>query len=197
MSVEPPKPEFEEQLSALCRQLTEIAGATGRWTAGRVASALRRRSKGRRWQPNARGTESLQTPCWRKPDSNSSSLSGSVPLRAGGAVPGNHMPRPRRVTPSRDQWFESIPLQRGVICEPDFLSGASAHSYGLVQADKRLDETPLKSLTENSHGRPHPTRHSRKSGNPGGRDRSAGPGPPLSRGRRQVLVILSSFSVRY
>jgi energy-coupling factor transporter ATP-binding protein EcfA2 len=37
---------------------------------------------------------SLRTPRWRKPDSNFSSLSGSVPLRAGGAVPGNHMARP-------------------------------------------------------------------------------------------------------
>jgi hypothetical protein len=43
---------------------------TGRWMAGRVASALRPRSKGRRWPPNARGTESLQTPCWSKADSN-------------------------------------------------------------------------------------------------------------------------------
>jgi len=49
-------------------------------------------------------------------DSNSSSLSGSVPLQAGGAVRGNHMVRPRGVSPWRDQWFESISLQRG-ICE--------------------------------------------------------------------------------
>ena len=31
------------------------------------------------------------------------SLPGSVPLRAGGAVRGNHMARPRRVSPWRDQ----------------------------------------------------------------------------------------------
>ena len=38
-----------------------------------------------------RGTESLLTHRWREPDSNLSSLSGSVPLRAGGALRGNHM----------------------------------------------------------------------------------------------------------
>ena len=37
-------------------------------------------------------------------------------------------------------------------------------------------------LTENSHGHPHTTRHSRESGEPGSRDPSAGPGPPLSAG---------------
>jgi hypothetical protein len=46
---------------------------------------------------------SQQTRCWRGMDSNSSSLSGSAPLRAGGAVRGNHMARPRGVSPWRDQ----------------------------------------------------------------------------------------------
>jgi hypothetical protein len=41
---------------------------------------------------------------WRKkPDSDFSSLSGSVPLRAGGAVRGNHMARPRGVSPWRNR----------------------------------------------------------------------------------------------
>jgi len=62
------------------------------------------------------GTESLLTLRRREMDSNSSSLSGSVPLQAGGAVRGNHMVRPRGVSPWRDQWFESTSLQRG-ICE--------------------------------------------------------------------------------
>src|SRR6516162_3095099 len=46
---------------------------------------------------------SQRTRCWREMASNSSSLSGSAPLRAGGAVRGNHMARPRGVSPWRDQ----------------------------------------------------------------------------------------------
>jgi hypothetical protein len=42
-----------------------------------------------------RGTESLLTHRCRKPDSNFSSLSGSVPLRARGTIGGNHMARLR------------------------------------------------------------------------------------------------------
>jgi hypothetical protein len=61
---------------------------------------------------------SFLTRRWRKPDLNFSSLSGSVPPRAGGVVPGNHVARPRRVSPSRDQWFESISLQRRVSNKP-------------------------------------------------------------------------------
>jgi hypothetical protein len=53
-------------------------------------------------------------------DSRFSSLSGSVPLRAGQPVRGNHMARPRGVSPWRDQWFESISLQRRVRVSRDF-----------------------------------------------------------------------------
>jgi len=52
------------------------------------------------WEAKSRDT---RTHRWRKPDSNFSSLSGSVPLRAGGDVRGNHMARPRGVSPWRDQ----------------------------------------------------------------------------------------------
>src|SRR6516164_11781160 len=38
----------------------------------------------------------------------------TVPLRGGGAVRGNQMVGPRRVSPCRDRWFESISLQRRV-----------------------------------------------------------------------------------
>ena len=48
------------------------------------------RRGGRRALPWRKSGSQL-THGWRKPDSNFSSLSGSVPLRAGGAVPGNHM----------------------------------------------------------------------------------------------------------
>src|SRR5262249_28479157 len=51
---------------------------------------------------------------WRNLDSNFSSLSGSVPLRAGGAVRGNHMVYPRTISPWRNEWFESISLQQRV-----------------------------------------------------------------------------------
>jgi hypothetical protein len=63
--------------------------------------ASRAVSRGSRPSKAARGER--PTLRWRKPDSNFSSLSGSVPLRAGGAVLGNHMARPRGVSPSRDQ----------------------------------------------------------------------------------------------
>ena len=54
------------------------------------------------------------THAWRKPDSNFSSLSGSVPLPAGGVVRENHMARPRGVSPWRNRRFESSSLQQRV-----------------------------------------------------------------------------------
>jgi hypothetical protein len=48
-----------------------------------------------RGRSTCEGPGSSLTPRWRKPDSNFSSLSGSVPLRAGGTMGGNHMARPR------------------------------------------------------------------------------------------------------
>jgi hypothetical protein len=42
------------------------------------------RRSGRRWPPNARGTESLQTPCWREMDSNFRSREGVTLCRYSG-----------------------------------------------------------------------------------------------------------------
>src|SRR6516165_5103243 len=69
--------------------------------------AVRDQTKGRRvaGDPNLKleaphGTDSSQTQRWRKADANFSSLSGSAPFRAGGAVQGRALtrqvePRPR------------------------------------------------------------------------------------------------------
>ena len=67
-----------------------------------------------------------------------SSLSGSVPLRAGQPVRGNHMARPRGVSPWRDRWFESISLQERVSSE------LSAERNGLQIQAVRLRPRPEK-----------------------------------------------------
>jgi hypothetical protein len=72
--------------------------------------------------PNPRGTESLQTVCWREMDSNF-----QFRARRAGVLTGLYRRRPskvfafppkRPVSCTRDRGFESVSLQRRVRCEP-------------------------------------------------------------------------------